>query len=129
VLVYFSRADRALGFSALFAGASRLGSPDLKDLQDLDLSQLRRFAEDARFQAIDVTDVRGAHEMGGMKGHGYWYANELVSTDVTLSLRYPLSPEARCLVTKPGTRVWRIPENQIDCAAQALLERYPALRR
>jgi esterase/lipase superfamily enzyme len=129
VLVYFSRADRALGFSALFAGASRLGSPDLKDLQDLDLEQLRRFAENSRFQAIDVTDVRGPHEMGGMKGHGYWYANELISTDVTLSLRYPLSPEARCLVTKPGTRVWRIPENQIDCAAQALLKRYPDLRR
>ncbi|MBC5785625.1 alpha/beta hydrolase [Ramlibacter sp. USB13] len=129
VVVYFSRADRALGFSSLIAGASRLGSPELEDLEELSLDELRVMSEEPRFQAIDVTDVRGAHEMGGMKGHGYWYANEVISTDVTLSLRYPIPPERRCLRTKPGTKVWRMPEDYVECVGSRLLEAYPALRR
>jgi esterase/lipase superfamily enzyme len=32
VIVYFSTADRALGFSAMVAGVSRLGQPDISDL-------------------------------------------------------------------------------------------------
>lgn len=129
VIVYYSRADRALGFSSLVAGASRLGQPDLKDLQDLSVAELRVLAEEPRFQAIDVTDVRGPHEMGGMKGHGYWYANEWISTDVTLSLRYPIPPEKRCLRNQPGTRIWRMPDDYPDCVATRLLEAYPVLKR
>ena len=71
----------------------------------------------------------GAHEMGGMKGHGYWYANEVISTDVTLSLRYPIPPDQRCLRPKGNTRVWRMPEDYVDCVATRLLQAYPALRR
>jgi esterase/lipase superfamily enzyme len=126
VIVYFSRIDRALGFSAMIAGVSRLGQPDISDLT---VEELQRLAGDPRFQAIDVTDVRGSHEMGGMKGHGYWYANEIISTDVTLALRYPIPPAQRCLVNTPGSRIWRIPDNYIDCMAERLLERYPGLRR
>ena len=129
VIVYFSRADRALGFSSLISGASRLGHPDLKDLEGLSPAELRVITEDPRFQAIDVTDVRGAHEMGGMKGHGYWYANEVISTDVALSLRYPIPPEQRCLRNERGTRVWRMPDDYVDCVANRLLQAYPALRR
>lgn len=128
VIVYFSRIDRALGFSSLLAGASRLGDPDREDLEELSVKELRQL-QDPRFQAIDVTDVRGAHEMGGMKGHGYWYANEVISTDVTLSLRYPIPPQQRCLVRHAGSHAWRIPENYVDCVAGRLLDAYPALRR
>ena len=126
VLVYYSRLDRALGFSSLIAGASRLGQPKIEDLSQEDI---RRLAGNPRFHAIDVTDVRGAHEMGGMKGHGYWYANDIISTDVTLSLRYPIPPELRCLQNVPGTRIWRIPEGHVECVAGKLLEMIPQLRR
>jgi esterase/lipase superfamily enzyme len=126
VIVYFSRIDRALGFSSWIAGASRLGQPDISDLTE---EEIRRLAAEPRFQAIDVSDVRGAHEMGGMKGHGYWYANELISTDVTLSLRYPIAPADRCLVNHKSPRVWHIPPNYVDCLAERLLARYPELRR
>lgn len=126
VLVYYSRIDRALGFSSLIAGASRLGRPDVADLS---VEEIRRLASDPRLQAIDVTSVRGAHEMGGMKGHGYWYANEVISTDVLLSLRYPIPPAQRCLENQPGTLVWRIPENYVDCVSDKLLRLYPALAR
>jgi hypothetical protein len=67
--------------------------------------------------------------MGGMKGHGYWYANEWIATDVTISLRYPIPPERRCLVNSPGTRVWRLPENYPECVAERLLAAFPELRR
>jgi esterase/lipase superfamily enzyme len=127
LIVYISRIDKALGFSSLIAGASRLGRPDIKDLTPQDIERL---AGNPRFQAIDVSDVRGAHEMGGMKGHGYWYANDWISTDVTLSLRYPIPPEKRCLENyPPGSRVWRIPENYIDCVSTRLIEALPALKK
>ena len=59
--------------------------------------EIERLAADPRLQAIDVSNVRGAHEMGGMKAQGYWYANDWISTDVTLSLRNPIPPAQRCL--------------------------------
>jgi esterase/lipase superfamily enzyme len=127
LLVYVSRRDRALGFSNLLAGASRIGRPDIADLTPRELDRL---AADVRLQAIDVSDVRGAHEMGGMKGHGYWYANDWISTDIILSLRHPLPPARRCLVKKPNTRaVWQLPEQYPECVADRLLAAFPDLRR
>ena len=127
LIVYASRIDRALGFSSLIAGASRLGKPDIEDLTP---QELERLAADPRFQVIDVSEVRGAHEMGGMKGHGYWYANDWISTDITLSLRHAIPPEQRCLVNPPGKKlVWQIPENYIQCVADRLLAGFPELRR
>jgi hypothetical protein len=68
--------------------------------------------------------------MGGMAGHGYWYANDWISTDVTLALRYPIPPEKRCLEHVPGKpRVWRLPENYPQCVADRLLAVFPELRR
>jgi esterase/lipase superfamily enzyme len=125
VVIYFSQADRALGFSTLIAGASRLGKPDIADLSVEELQRL----DDPRLVAVDVTQVRGAHEMGGMKGHGYWYANEVISSDVALSLRYPIPPARRCLDNEPpGSRVWRIPEGYVDCVTTRLLDTFPELR-
>jgi esterase/lipase superfamily enzyme len=124
VVIYFSQVDKALGFSTLLAGASRLGKPDIADLT---VAELRRL-DNPRLQAIDVTSVRGAHEMGGMKGHGYWYANEIISSDVALSLRYPIPPAERCLENQPkGSRVWRIPANYVDCVVERILTAYPEL--
>jgi hypothetical protein len=66
--------------------------------------------------------------MGGMKGHGYWYANEWISTDVTISLRYPIPPAQRCLVSE-RKGVWRFPDDYPRCVADRLLTAYPPLRR
>ena len=127
LIVYASRNDRALGFSSLIAGASRLGKPDIADLSP---KELERLAADPRLQVIDVSDVRGAHEMGGMRGHGYWYANEWISTDVMLSLRHAIPPEQRCLVNEPGRHlVWKFPDDYPKCVGDRLLEAFPGLRR
>jgi esterase/lipase superfamily enzyme len=97
----------------------------------LDLTQqLDRLAADPRLQVVDVSDVRGAHEMGGMKGHGYWYANDWISTDITLMLRHPIPPAERCLVNDAQRRrVWRMPDDYPECVANRLLSAYPQLRR
>src|SRR5262249_7769632 len=125
-IIYFSRNDAALGFSSLIAGTSRLGKPDIKELSVRDIERL---ASDPRFQAIDVSDVRGEHEMGGMRGHGYWYANDWISTDVALSLRYPIPPERRCLVPARARNVWKFPDNYVDCVAERLTHAFPEVRR
>jgi esterase/lipase superfamily enzyme len=127
LIIYASRNDRALGFSSLIAGASRLGKPDIADLSP---QELERLAADPRLQAIDVSDVRGAHEMGGMKGHGYWYANNWISTDVTLSLRHPIPPGKRCLVNAPGKpQTWLFPDDYPKCVGDRMMEAFPELRR
>src|SRR5215469_9591238 len=59
LIVYISRKDRALGFSSLVAGASRIGRPDIADLTP---RELERLAADPRLEAVDVSDVRGPHE-------------------------------------------------------------------
>lgn len=126
-IVYMSRRDAALGFSSLAAGASRIGRPDIADLTTRDIERL---AADIRLQGVDVTDVRGAHEMGGMRGHGYWYSNEWIANDVLLSLRYPIPPDRRCLVPiAPGKHIWRIPDDYPDCIAREFLRVYPQLQR
>ena len=125
-IIYFSRNDAALGFSSLIAGASRLGRPDVNDLS---VNEIERLASDPNFQAINVSDVPGVHEMGGMRGHGYWYANDWISTDVLLSMRYPIAPEKRCLVSAGRRNVWKFPDNYIDCVADRLIQTFPAVRR
>src|SRR4029077_3678845 len=40
LIVYVSRNDRAVGFSSLVAGASRLGRPDISDLTPEELERL-----------------------------------------------------------------------------------------
>ncbi len=40
VIVYFSQIDRALGFSALLSGTSRLGQPDISDLTAEEIERL-----------------------------------------------------------------------------------------
>lgn len=125
--VYMAGNDAALGFSTLWAGSSRIGRPDIADL---DVKDIENLAADPRLHGIDVTNVRGAHEMGGIRGHGYWYANEWISNDVLISLRYPLPPEKRCLVRdEKYKKVWRLPGDYPDCVVNSLLKAHPELRR
>ena len=126
VLVYISKNDAALAFSSLMAGGSRLGNPKASELTREDLDAL---AADPRFEVIDVSDVRGAHEMGGMKGHGYWFANEWISTDITISMGYPIPAKQRCLAPGPAKNIWRLPKDYPDCLVKRLLEKYPDMKR
>lgn len=124
--VYVSADDWALKFSALFAGASRVGRPRREELTRADLETLE---SNERFVGIDVTDVEGAHELEGKRGHGYWMANQRVSTDVLLSMIYSFTPKQRGLTHKPGRSLWTFPDDYPRRVGDAVYEERPDLRR
>jgi esterase/lipase superfamily enzyme len=124
--VYLSDDDWALKVAAFLSRASRLGRPRFDELTREDLETL---ASNERLVGIDVTGVYGAHELTGMRGHGYWVANQRVSTDVLLSMIYPFAPAWRGLVHEPGRSLWTFPDDYPQRIGDALYEAAPELRR
>jgi esterase/lipase superfamily enzyme len=124
--VYVSEDDGALKWAAKLARASRLGRPNLDELTREDLATL---ASNERLVGIDVAGVYGAHELGGMRGHGYFFANSRVSTDVLLSMIYPFDPTSRALVHGPGRGMWTFPDDYPRRIGDAVYQKAPALRR
>ena len=124
--VYLSEDDRALVFAAKLAGASRLGRPNFDELSREDLETL---ASNERLVGVDVAGVYGAHETTGMRGHGYWFANQRVSTDVLLSMVYPFDPTWRGLDHAPGPGLWTFPDDYPERVGRAVYEAAPELRR
>jgi esterase/lipase superfamily enzyme len=124
--VYLSENDGALKFAALLARASRLGRPRFDELTREDL---KTFASNERLVAVDVTDVEGPHELTGMRGHGYWIANQRVSSDVLLSMIYPFDPAWRGLVHGPGLGMWTFPDDYPRRVGDAVYQAVPEVRR
>jgi len=124
--VYLSQNDTALRFAAWLARASRLGRPSFDELTREELETL---ASNEQLVTIDVTDVEGAHELTGMRGHGYWFANQRVSSDVLLSMVYPFDPVWRGLVHGPGVGLWTFPDDYPQRVGDAVYQAEPQLRR
>jgi esterase/lipase superfamily enzyme len=124
--VYVSENDGALQFAAILARASRLGRPRFDELEREELETL---ASDDRLVGIDVAGVPGPHELGGMRGHGYWVANPWISSDVLLSMVYPFDPGWRGLEHGPGRGLWTFPDDYPERVRAALHEAEPELRR
>lgn len=124
--VYVSKDDAALKFAALLARASRLGRPHFDELTREELETL---ASNKRLVTIDVTGVEGAHELTGMRGHGYWFANQRVSSDVLLSMVYPFDPAWRGLVHGSGVGLWSFPPDYPRRVGNAVYQAAPDLRR
>jgi len=126
VEVYISEDDFALKVASWLGRASRLGRPRLEELTREDLETL---ASNTRLVGVDVAGVPGAHEIWGIRGHGYWIANEWVSTDVLLSMIYPFDPAWRGLQHSPGLSMWTFPDDYPERVGAAVAEVLPALRR
>jgi len=124
--VYLSENDSALQISEWLARASRLGRPRFDELTRKDLETL---ATNERLVGIDVTGVSGPHELGGSRGHGYWVANQRVSSDVLLSMVYPFDPAWRGLVHPPGPGMWTFPDDYPQRVGNAVYGAAPELRR
>jgi esterase/lipase superfamily enzyme len=124
--VYVSEGDAALKWAARFAGASRLGRPRAGELTRDDLETI---ASNERLVGIDVAGVYGAHELAGMRGHGYWVANERISSDVLLSMIYPFDPAWRGLFHPPGRAMWTFPADYPQRVGDALYQKVADLRR
>jgi len=111
VVIYIAENDMALGISSLSYGTSRLGRPDVSKL-NLTKGQLEEAAKDTSLQVIDVTDVPGPHASGGgFGGHGYWYANSWIMTDLMVMLRWQVAAAERGLIQKPGLARWFFPKD------------------
>jgi len=124
--VYLSANDSALRFAALLTRASRLGRPRFDELTR---EELKTLASNERLVGIDVTDVEGAHELTGIRGHGYWFANQRVSSDVLLSMVYPFDAAWRGLVHGPGLGLWTFPADYPQRVGDAVYQVAPELRR
>jgi len=124
--VYLSENDGALKFASLLARASRLGRPRFDELTREELETL---ASNERLVSIDVADVPGRHELFGMRGHGYWVANPIISSDVLLSMVYPFDPAWRGLVHAPGLGLWHFSADYPERVGAAVYEVAPELRR
>ena len=123
--VYVSEDDGALKWAARLA-LRRVGRPSFDELTREDLETL---ATNERLVGIDVAGVYGAHELGGMRGHGYFFANSRVSTDVLLSMIYPFDPASRALVHGPGRGMWTFPDDYPQLIGDAVYRKAPSLRR
>jgi len=124
LVIYIADNDMALGFSSIGYRTSRLGRPDVKKLK-LTKAQLEKAAADESLQVVDVSDVPGPHASGGgFGGHGYWYANSWIMTDLIVMLRWQVGAEERGLVQKPGRARWFFPKDyptRINGAVKRLL--------
>ena len=125
-VVYVSENDSALRVAAFLARASRLGRPRFDELTREDLETL---SNDERLVGIDVTGVYGPHELTGARGHGYWVANQRVSTDVLLSMVYPFDPAWRGLSHGPGLDMWTFPDDYPQRVGDSVYRDVPELRR
>ena len=61
----------------------------------------------------------------GKGGHGYWYQNPWVSSDVLLMIKYDLGPAERGLVRGADGAVWVFPEDYPE-RLRAIASRLPA---
>jgi esterase/lipase superfamily enzyme len=125
-VVYLSENDTALRVAAFLARASRLGRPNFDELTREDLKTLQN---NERLVGIDVTGVYGPHELTGARGHGYWVANQWVSSDVLLSMVYPFDPAWRGLVHPPDLSRWSFPDDYPQRVGDSVYRDVPEVRR
>lgn len=126
VEITVSKNDAALGMAQQMHRVSRLGRPNVKELSR---DQIEQLAAQTKLYAVDVTDVKGPqNEGGGMAGHGYWYANPWVSSDILTTLIWQLPPDQRGLVRVPGKYVWTFPKDYPDRVHTFVTEQVRLLR-
>ena len=126
VAITVSSNDGALKMAARMHGGSRLGRANVKELTKEEIEDVARIT---KLYAIDVSQVKGPHsESGGISGHGYWYANPWVSSDVLTTFIWQLPPEERGLVRVPGKHSWTFPPDYPDRVHAVVTEKIRQLR-
>ncbi len=103
--IYISSQDKALDISAWIGGFARLGQP-LSVLTPKNIAFLHEQ------EGVDIVDVFMAERLlGSWLGHSYFHDDPWVSTDVLLTLRYGLLPDARGLTRDPKASVFTFPKD------------------
>ncbi len=109
IRVTVSRNDPILDLAGIVSGGSRLGVAKADALTREELEEL-----DELMPKIDVIDVSyhdPGRKGGNFSGHGYWYRNAWVATDVLASWRWDVPAEVRGLVRIEGRQTWYFPND------------------
>jgi esterase/lipase superfamily enzyme len=122
IRIVISEQDPILRLSRVLHGGSRLGSPNMGDITPEELAELVKLD---KIEVINVTHTVDLREYeGGFGGHGYWYNNSWVSTDILASLRWQLPADERGLeLLREGGRQWFFPADYPQRIDDFVLER------
>ncbi len=125
IRIVISEQDPILRMARVIHGGSRLGSPNLGEITPEELAELVKLD---KIEVINVTYTVELREYeGGFGGHGYWYQNSWVSTDILASLRWQLPADQRGLeLLREGGRQWFFPADYPQRIDDLVLEKVRA---
>jgi pimeloyl-ACP methyl ester carboxylesterase len=110
VTITISRDDSVLKLSQRFNKKSRLGMPDIEEVDSEDREWTKTLSRTAQLDIIEIdTEVIPGVKAGA---HNYWYNSPWVSTDTIVLLNAHLKPEDRGLVStvdENTAQVWTFP--------------------
>lgn len=110
ILVTISRDDPILGMAGVLGGAARVGDANADDLTREELEALDELMP--KIDVIDVSYFDKGREGGSFSGHGYWYQNPWVATDVLASFRWNISADVRGLArVGDDSQTWYFPND------------------
>ncbi len=119
IQVTISDKDSVLSLAQIMHGSSRLGRPNLKELDEAAFMDLRQRDK------LVVIDTNFAEEARGLKipGHGYWFRNPWAATDTLISLRFDATPEERGLMWRGADNplTWYFPPDYTQRVTTSLL--------
>lgn len=116
ITVYTSENDAGLALSTLFVtGSTRLGRP-ASGLSETDRTALR---ESSRVALINVDRAKLRAGSADFFGHGYWFGNAWVSSDLILLMR-GYAPADRGLAWNEDGACWEFPRSYDDDLRRAL---------
>ncbi|MHC4786767.1 MAG: alpha/beta hydrolase [Planctomycetota bacterium] len=125
IRIVISENDPILRLARMLHGGSRLGSPNMGEITPEELAELVKLD---KIEVINVTHTVDLREYeGGFGGHGYWYNNSWVSTDILASLRWQLPADQRGLeLLREGGRQWFFPGDYPQRIDDLVLEKIRA---
>ena len=109
ILITVSRDDPILGLAGVISGGVRLGAATPKSLTRAQLEELDELM--SKIDVIDVSYYDTGREGGSFSGHGYWYQNTWVATDVLASFRWSIPAEMRGLARVEDEQTWYFPND------------------
>jgi esterase/lipase superfamily enzyme len=109
ILITVSRDDPILGMAGVLGGGVRLGAATAKGLSRQQLEELDELLP--KIDVIDVSYFDPGREGGSFSGHGYWYQNTWVATDVLASFRWSIPAETRGLARVKDIETWYFPND------------------
>ena len=109
ILITISGDDPILGMAGVMGGGVRLGAANAASLTRDELEDLDELMP--KIDVIDVSHFDRGREGGSFSGHGYWYQNAWVATDVLASFRWSIPAEERGLARVGDGQTWYFPND------------------